>query len=102
MAFSTQYQSNTDLNLRPGGGLLGMLRDRHRDTEQLQQQQQQQPPTLQARILNQIHPHMSRNILSSGSILDKDGRSDFRERNSLLNEDRYERRPFNRDRDYGR
>lgn len=82
------------MNLRPGGGLLGMLRDRHRDTEQ-----QQQPP-LQS-LLNQTHPHMSRNILSSGSILDKDSRSDYRERNSLLNDDRYERRRF-QERDYGR
>lgn len=81
--------STTDFNLRPGGGLLG-LRDRQRENEQ---------QTSQSSIVNQSHPHISRNILTSGnSILDKDNRNDFRER-SVLGDDRYERRPFNRDRD---
>lgn len=83
-----------DFNLRPGGGLLG-LRDRQRENEQQQQQSQ-------STIGAASHPHIARTILSSNnSILDKD-RSDFRERSVLGDErDRYERRPFNRDRDYG-
>lgn len=80
--------STADFNLRPGGGLLG-LRDRQRDNEQ---------QTSQSSIVTQSHPHISRNILSGNSILDKDNRNDFRER-SVLGDDRYERRPFNRDRD---
>lgn len=80
--------STTDFNLRPGGGLLG-LRDRQRENEQ---------KTSQSSIVTQSHPHISRNILSGNSILDKDNRNDFRER-SVLGDDRYERRSFNRDRD---
>lgn len=71
---------------------MGLLRDRQRENEQQQSQ---------TGIMNQTHPHISRNILSNNSILDKDSRGDYRER-SVLGEDRYERRPFNRDRDYGR
>lgn len=98
-----------DFNLRPGGGLLG-LRDRQRENEQQQSQ---------STIVTQPHAHLSRTILGNNSILDKDSRSDFRER-SVLNDDRYDRndrggrldrndrndrgdrRPFNRDRDFGR
>lgn len=80
--------SSNELNLRPGGGLLG-LRDRQRESEQ---------QTSQSSIVTQSHPHISRTILSSNSILDKD-RTDFRERSVLGGDDRYDRRPFNRDRD---
>lgn len=102
-----------DFNLRPGGGLLG-LRDRQRESEQQQSQ---------STIVTQPHAHLSRTILGN-SILDKDSRSDFRER-SVLSDERYDRmdrsdrldrndrsdrldrndrmdRRFNRDRDYGR
>lgn len=113
---------NVDFNLRPGGGLLG-LRYRQRESEQQQSQ---------SSIATQSHPaHLPRTILGNNSILDKDSRSDFRERSvlggssddrfdridridridrmdridridRLDRNDRGDRRPFNRDRDRDR
>lgn len=81
------------VSFRPSGGLLG-LRDRQRENDQ-------QTPAIP--VSPHVVPHMlSRGILGN-SILDKD-RTDFRERVALGgNEDRYERRSYNRDRggDYG-
>lgn len=80
--------SSTDFNLRPGGGLLG-LRDRQRENEQ---------QTSQSSIAQQSHPHISRVALNITSILEKAGFRSERFAANVPGDDRYDRRPFNRDR----
>lgn len=90
---SSSVSASEPVSFRPSGGLLG-LRDRQRENDQ-------QTPA--ATVPPAVHPHMlSRTGILGNSILDKD-RTDFRERVALGgNEDRYERRSYNRDRtEYG-
>lgn len=91
---TSSVTASEPVSFRPSGGLLG-LRDRQRENDQ---------PTPSATVPPAVHPHMlSRTGILGNSILDKD--RDFRERVALgSNEDRYERRSYNRDRggDYDR
>lgn len=75
---TTATANDSDYNFRPSGGLLG-LRDRGRVEES-----QPPPPT------HQQHPILPR------SLMDKD-RNDFRERSSMLSDERFDRRSFSRD-----
>lgn len=76
--------NESEYNFRPSGGLLG-LRDRERGGES----------QTTSTTSHQQHPILPR------SLIDKD-RNDYRsDRSNIMNDDRYDRRPFNRDYNLG-